>query len=560
MSKSRSDDASASNHSLGSTRRRVFLARAGLTVGAMVVPSTSSQLKAQKPVADSVTTHAHLEPKPFVFKYEPPRKRKSLYDYTDPEIRLLCRAVSHMRNGTKDATQNPPIDAPLSVESPLQWDQWVMTHAKHCTEDGPNVPQVHWSWFFLPWHRAYLFFLERHLANIVTTVLKEDGSKFALPYWDWIAHKEIPNTRERQQQGRPSPLFGYDLTRESMNENDGLGFDNLALWDGYRAPTTQAPKMDPTNEKSPKSKEEIESTLIYMSRPYIDLMLELPWDLFMGKPTISRDDGQGVLEHYPHNNGHDWVGSRQGKNRDMGTLRYAALDPIFFMHHSNIDRIWNWYKKLQPDPDSNSAFGQQRYIFTDIDGSPVTLTVRDIIRSITNVSYQEPQSGLSPQLRITSEARKERMEILVNNPNTLTAKPLTLAVETRPELKSLLGSGTNAGTPAIAVLEVQIGALPFTEKFTINAFVNKPDANRETSIKDPHYIGRIRGLDSEGRRTEEGPDITHTFPIVIARESNFYRLVRPAGSFTITLVPANLSPSDQSFRTSVKSIRLRVFE
>jgi len=62
-----------------------------------------------------------------------------------------------------------------------------------------------------------------------------------------------------------------------------------------------------------------------------------------------------VLEQYPHNNGHDWVGSRQGKNRDMGTLRYAALDPIFFMHHGNIDRIWSLYKLTQPDPEAITA-------------------------------------------------------------------------------------------------------------------------------------------------------------------------------------------------------------
>ena len=85
-------------------------------------------------------------------------------------------------------------------------------------------------------------------------------------------------------------------------------------------------------------------------------MLLLEFEDFAGTAVpanskIAAPDGMGILEHYPHNNGHDWVGSRFGKNRDMGSLRYAALDPIFFMHHANIDRLWSLYKRTQPDPD-----------------------------------------------------------------------------------------------------------------------------------------------------------------------------------------------------------------
>jgi hypothetical protein len=79
-------------------------------------------------------------------------------------------------------------------------------------------------------HRAYLWFLERQLANIATTVFGQDGSNFALPYWDWIAHKDIPNTSERVAKEIPCPFFGYDLSKEDMVNSDGLDFDNQALW------------------------------------------------------------------------------------------------------------------------------------------------------------------------------------------------------------------------------------------------------------------------------------------------------------------------------------------
>jgi tyrosinase len=43
-----------------------------------------------------------------------------------------------------------------------------------------------------------------------------------------------------------------------------------------------------------------------------------------------------------HNGVHDWVGGT------MGLLETAAADPIFWMHHANIDRIWwQWQQSAQ---------------------------------------------------------------------------------------------------------------------------------------------------------------------------------------------------------------------
>src|SRR4051794_10608163 len=111
--------------------RRSFLFRAGVGVGSLAASPTIGSAQVQDPA------HVHSAAKPFVFKTEPQRLRKSFYDLTDAEIRLLCRAVGHMRNGTDDSTRTPPIQVPLSVDSPLQWDQWVKMHAQHCTESGP---------------------------------------------------------------------------------------------------------------------------------------------------------------------------------------------------------------------------------------------------------------------------------------------------------------------------------------------------------------------------------------------------------------------------------------
>ncbi len=325
--------------------RREFLIKSGIALGSMALPAGVAAASSAPHAKHALVALEDANAQPFKFGSEPKRQRKSFFDLTDDEVKNLCRAVGYMRNGSKAK--------PLNVDDPLQWDRYVASHARHCTEQG--FDQVHWSWFFLPWHRAYLFFLERILADILTKVFSLDGSKFALPYWDWISHKEIPNTAERTQKGLASPLFGYDLTQEDMVSADNLGFDNLALWDGYRGPTILKPQMDPANEVSQESKEHIEETIKFMEPGYVANMLKLSFEDFAGKPTTSQADGMGVLEHNPHNNGHDWVGSRFGSNRDMGTLRYAALDPVFSMHHANIDRIWKLVPQTPTGPENFSV-------------------------------------------------------------------------------------------------------------------------------------------------------------------------------------------------------------
>jgi polyphenol oxidase len=556
--------------------RREFLAHAGFAAGTMVILGRSPSSSAAS-FQDHEPNHNTATGRPFEFKMEPHRQRKSFYDLNDDEVRLLCRAIGYMRNG--NGGKDIPANKAMSVDSPIQWDQWAMTHARHCTESKPGVvDQVHWSWFFLPWHRAYLWFLERQLANIVTTILGGDGSKFALPYWDWIAHKEIPNTKERAAKSISSPLFGYDLAKEDMVHDDGLGFDNLALWDGYRKPNAEQPTMDPKNERTLDSKEHIEETILFMSPQYIQYMLELDFEDFAGKAvppqsSIPNSDGMGVLENYPHNNGHDWVGSRVGKNRDMGTLRYAALDPIFFMHHANIDRIWSWYRGVQPDLEgpwgpNKYVWGKQPYTFIDIDGSPVTVTVADIVTSMSNVTYLEPSSSpaamasLSSALPGSSQQRlKEQTVTFTQEVRTLTMKPLTLSVRPQGEATNLLSTMIAAQPRPLSLLVIETGPVTYTGKFTIKVFVNKPDADSSTSIHDPHYVGRVRALDSEGRVNEIGKDISHTFSIIIPPDdSNFYKIVRPGEAFSVTLAALGPSSKDDSFRIEVKAIRLKVFQ
>lgn len=450
--------------------------------------------------------HVELPQKTIDASKEPKRVRKSFYQLDDEEVRNLCRAIGYMRN-----------EFPLN--HPLHWDNYARVHALHCTEYNEDHPQVHWSWNFLPWHRGYLYFLERILANILTTHFKIDGSKFALPYWNWSLHREIPNTKTRKDLNIPSPFFGYDILQENMVTPDNLGFDNSALFEGNRGPSIAKPQMDPNNELTQDSKDHVNEALYYTSSEYIGHILAAPFDQFGGKPTISRETGQGLLEQGPHNDGHDWIGTRIGKNRTMGTLRNAAADPMFYMHHCNIDRIWSLYTNPQPDP--KGPWGKTKYNFLDVDGSVITWSIQDIIEKTTNVTYDHESVPVVIKRQLSTQ-----IPFRVNVNTMISDKPVEVFVN------NLL-----SGEPVL--VDILTGVIKDVNKYRINIF-----AKNKSSGEKEQLVGAIKWLDGEHRKHHRD-EMTHTFSIMMSR--------LPKNTDTLILVP----PKNGSLPIQIKSLVIR---
>jgi tyrosinase len=62
----------------------------------------------------------------------------------------------------------------------------------------------------------------------------------------------------------------------------------------------------------------------------------------------------GALEQTPHNDVHGLVGGPSGF---MGAFDTAPLDPVFWLHHANIDRLWESWRKGVPGADPNDVNG-----------------------------------------------------------------------------------------------------------------------------------------------------------------------------------------------------------
>jgi hypothetical protein len=479
---------------MSANRRDFFKVGAGVVAGAgatMIVPKIN--------IPSDHSKHHIQAGKTFDPSKEPQRIRKSFYDLTDDELRTFMKAVGYMRNNFK------LLDA-------RQWDNYAKLHALHCTEADDDHPPVHWSWHFLPWHRGYLYFLERILAYSLDQQ-GLDGSKFALPYWDWTVHKKMPNTREREEQGLLSPFFGYDRTLENMVSDDGLGFDNSALYDGNRGPTLEKSDINPENELTQDSKNHVAETLNYMSKEYVELMLTVPFEQFGGKPVTDRQTGQGLMEQGPHNDGHDWIGTRFGKNRTMGTLRNAAADPMFYMHHGNIDRIWTFYRQPQPDPKGD--WGKQQYNFLDVDGTNFTLSIQEILEKTTNVSYAPSEVEYKFASASLSSPKHIDVGREIYDQNLVIKLPETFS----------------RGRPIL--IDIQTGPIRHTGKYVVKIYSNKK------------FVGKLNMLDGEHRKTHTKDSMTHSFSVLMAN--------LPSDTREFVFVP----PKHGNIKLFIKNIQYR---
>lgn len=190
----------------------------------------------------------------------------------------------------------------------------------------------HQTWYFVPWHRGYLMALEAHIRQAV----KEMGGPetWALPYWNYFGpgnQYEIPPafTQQTLPDGTPNPL--YVKARYGPDGN------------GHIFVPTPAGQHDHPQDPSFGDGTVTEDAL--SDDVYPGGASAIPKGF--GGPVSKFSHGgrnSGGLEDNPHNLVHVYVGGTSSVGL-MSVPALAALDPIFYLHHANVDRMWAVWNK-----------------------------------------------------------------------------------------------------------------------------------------------------------------------------------------------------------------------
>jgi tyrosinase len=360
----------------------------------------------------------------------------------------------------------------------------------------------HGSWFFLPWHRMYLGFFEEIVR---AAVVKLGGpADWTLPYWNYsdssnsIAKTLPPCFREPTlPDGSPNPLFviqGINILRApGINSGDPSVIpDSDVDLSGCLVESFFSPDTDTTSG-----------------------------DLGFGGPATGFNHdaqvfGANSVESAPHNAVHvdvggEWVQSGVTLDGWMINPDTAALDPIFWLHHANIDRLWSVWNRISAsntDPAGSVNVGGQNiswqtsvpFPFHDATGNEVAMIPSQVLDTTTtsfSYDYEDTSNPLPLSLMesfaltrsISMKPRLAEMVGASDKPVTLTGSPETTAFVLQPPSGPALVSGAVPAPPPKTYLKIE-NVVSEKSHATYEVYVNLPD-NAEAAAYKEHYAGAM---------------------------------------------------------------------
>jgi hypothetical protein len=231
---------------------------------------------------------------------------------------------------------------------PGGWLAHANAHAQFCSIPNDDPQQVHFCWWFLPWHRAYI-----HVTELKIRELTGDNS-FAYPYWNWSSDRSIPAAFARA---------GSPLANAIRNTPDRSVADGEV---GYFPD-------DPTHEKL---------GVAALGAPFYEAKSTAEIGLSFGgiaRPNGANRFGNNSFESVPHGPIHNYVG---GPGGDMSDFETAGRDAIFFAHHGNLDRLWEAWRQdhdhRASEPTSDD-FLKHKFPFVWLDGTAIEVAVEDTL-------------------------------------------------------------------------------------------------------------------------------------------------------------------------------------
>lgn len=369
----------------------------------------------------------------------------------------------------------------MAPATPVPPEYENQTYGKQCQ---------HRNWYFLPWHRGYLASFE---SIVAAKVMELTGRQWALPYWNYLDSTN-PNARMIPQpfrdatmpNGRPNPFVKYRVANNVAIPSGEPDFDLSAMRENDFL-------VDGSGGASPVG--------------------------FGGTGTgaFSPPGMTGDLEANPHNSVHvilDGV---------MGDPRTAGLHPLFWLHHCNIDRLWEAWMRT---PGKNIVRAMtwldgpidRKFIVPKPDGDGETYTARDGLRNgkfyptydnLTSGTGVTPVGGAVTKIGM-GPPEQQKIELLGANGAAISVGAAGVVTNVAMDTSAAKGAVTAMGPMAagkdVVRLYLQIvGIKGETPSAKLDVFLNLPEGADPGSREDL----RVARLYLFGLEEASDPDSGH---------------------------------------------------
>jgi tyrosinase len=231
-------------------------------------------------------------------------------------------------------------DWPNTYDIFIIWHYYaMMTLTPANSTSGRNA--AHSGPAFLPWHRWMLVLLEHHLQRVL------NDSNFGLPYWDWAADGELSPSSQLN-----APIWSNDCMGGSgipvTTGPFASGSWQINIEEGFTSGSF-TPTLVSTSRALRRTLGLDVNTLPTIADVLSSVHRNEPNVFYDSSPWDRNSVGfRNELEGWPigpmnHNRVHVWIGG------DMGPAT-SPNDPVFYLNHCNVDRIWAGWLQIHGDP------------------------------------------------------------------------------------------------------------------------------------------------------------------------------------------------------------------
>jgi len=227
---------------------------------------------------------------------------------------------------------------------------------------NPSDPEQYQQWFFLPWHRLMLHQFEA----VIRDVLQDDD--FTLPYWNPVT-------------GNPADFVVPAVFRDPSS----------TLYNGTRwFWVNGGDRID----------------IIYRDWISLDCLNE---KFYIDAPT-------GSLGFNPRMDLNPHFLTHFGLGGDMAEFSTVGGDPMFYIHHANIDRIWESWNQLGNKNPTDPKYLNRKFAYGDRSGKRVDLPVSAGDRT-AQLGYEYDSYSKPPRPEKGSKDKDAKVKALYQRAN-----------------------------------------------------------------------------------------------------------------------------------------------
>jgi tyrosinase len=423
----------------------------------------------------------------------------------------------------------------LPPSDPRNWYRQAMIHLLDCP---------HANWWFLPWHRGYLLHFEETCRQL------SGDAEFALPFWDWTSTPRVPDVlfddvltpthelyEESFQTFRPKfeTAIGDLWNGLTAGRREQLGLRGYAsvddIWTKLEAYfSTRSEARAQTREKPDLP----DWAMQEVGAERVTAALAPTRFVDFGSTPAENHHQRAILdtlESAPHNNIHNAVGGGPGFMSEL----LAPVDPIFWLHHANVDRLWDLWTTRERSagrtamPEDAARWKNEPFLFFTTGES---LSERYLETSDLGYRYSEGFGNEilkeSPNTEVsaaptpspnaaTFEGEKVHAALRTDTEASAAVRvPNALLVAARaPKKRGGAHSSAHDAGDVAPELVAQVSLSPPQDHRAVRVlfFLNCSYLSPETTLSDPHYVGSVTFFGLHGNGHHTATQFTATLPL-----------------------------------------------